>query len=187
MIKFAYKISVLFILFFHFSILTYSQKQNYVGFNFTEEWTSNNNIRHGAGFMFERQITKCSGIETGLYLRTFTKDWVQTINTNDYNIEISEVFCSLPILYKYYSKTLNIAIGPTIDYIIGWYQRNDESSLNITSYAINPKYNYGLLLKLSKQIPITEKLLIEPEIRYNPIFKYSRYYLGIGLAVKYKL
>jgi len=187
MIKNTYKILVLFLFLFQFSILTYSQKQSFIGINFTEEWTSNNNIRHGIGFTFERQMTSSSGFETGLYLRTFTEDLVQTLNTNDYNVSISEVYCSLPILYKYYSKILNISVGPTLDYFIGWHQRNDESNLNITSYTISPKFDFGLLLKVSKPIQIIDKFSIEPEIRYNPIFKYSRYYLGIGIVAKYEL
>jgi hypothetical protein len=172
------------------SASAYAQKQTYVGINITEEWTSYGNNRHSAGFLFEKQITKHSGFETGLFLRTFKTDLVYTIAANDYNVSISDIYCSIPILYKFYSKLVNVAVGPSFDYFIGWRAISDSPNLKITSYTINPKFQSGILLKASKQIRITDKLLIEPEIRYNPVFirfEYSKNYLGVGIVAKYTL
>ncbi len=194
MTKIIFSFSILLIFLFQLTNFVYSQNPSYVGVNYTKEWTSNNNFRSGVGLLFERQMTNHSGFETGLYFRTYTLGWVSTLitetnnvsNAEDFNVSISEVYFSLPILYKYYSKIVNIAVGPNFDYFIGWNERSDNANLKITSYTINPKLNYGLLLKVSKPIQIADKLLLEPEMRYNPLFKNNRYYLGMGIVAKYK-
>jgi hypothetical protein len=189
MIKMTHKF-VLLTLLLQMSISAYSQKQTYVGINITEEWTSNSNNRHSAGFLFEKQITKHSGFETGIYLRTFTEDFIFTMNESEYPVRLLKFYSSIPISYKFYSKIVNVAAGITLDYYIGFHQRGDDSVINVRSSTINPKFQSGILLKASKEIRMTDKLLIEPEIRYNPVFvrfEYFKHYFGVGIAAKYTL
>ncbi len=193
-IKHTYRILILLLFLFQLTNFVYSQNSSYFIVNYTEEWTSNNNFRSGVGLLFEKQITNHSGIETGLYRRTYTFDYVSTITTEAnnvsnihvFNTRISQVYLSMPLLYKYYSKIVNIAAGPTFDYFIGWNELSSNTNFKVTSYNLKPKWNYGALVKVSKPVQIMDKLLLEPEIRYNPLFKFPRYYLGMGIAAKYK-
>jgi hypothetical protein len=162
----------------------YSQTR--IGLNFTEEYTVQHNFRPGMGAIFERQFAKHSGLETGLYLRTEKIEWLATLNQKDVNLGIVQMYCSLPILYKLYTKHLNIAAGPTIDYFAGWYQIDGKPEIDIYTASPSNKFCYTMLVKVSKPIQLSDKIWLEPEIRYSNMFRYSNYYLGIGIAAKYQ-
>lgn len=50
-----------------------------------------------------------------------------------------------------------------------------------------PLINIGIMGKISKAFVLTDLIILEPEIRFNPMFKPDKYYVGIGIGVKYKL
>lgn len=165
----------------------FAQNKNIIGLSFTNELTSKNDIRPGLGLTFERQITRHCGFETGLFYRTFKNRMYVTWNTETYYLEVVENYLSIPVLFKYYSRILNFSAGPSIDYYIGWSGHTSSTNATLTSVNVKPKTYFGFMFKASKKINISDKVIIEPEIRFNPILKYNRHYVGIGIALKYKL
>lgn len=115
------------------------------------------------GVSFDVQLSRHSGIETGIYVRN-------KLNT-----------LTIPLLYKYYSGVLNFAVGASVD--IDLTNRNHSSS---SGY-------YGLVLKLSKDIKIYRGLSAEPYINLNPVFELGKYgaglsriWPGVGVGLKYR-
>ena len=141
----------------------------------------------GAGFTFERQMTTHLGFETGLFYRTDKREFQLTFNETNYLQSLNECYLSLPILLKYYSNFLNVSIGPSLDYFVGWRETSSYSNVKFTSYKIRPRMTLGIMGKISKAIVLTDKIILEPEIRFNPVFKSDKYYAGIGIGLKYKL
>ena len=167
--------------------ITFSQKKNIVGITLTGEITSASDFVAGIGATFERQLKKHSGFETGIYYRTFKTNGTLQVGGNFYNFIIAERHLSIPFLYKFYSSIINLSVGPTFDFYIGWTQKNKSSLVMVNSYNIDPNFGLGLIGKVSKRIEISKKFILEPEIRFNPILSRNRAYLGIGMGAKYKL
>lgn len=156
------------------------------GLDLTVETTGNHWVP-GVGATFEYKLTKHSGLETGLFYRIYTVEgYVQASNFYA-EFLIAEKHLSLPILYKFYSSIVNFSVGPTIDFYLGWRQKMGKSDIPIDTYNIDPTVGLGGMLKLSKTINLSETLLLEPELRLNPILSNARAYGGLGIAVKYRL
>jgi hypothetical protein len=185
-IKSYLKISFVFLLILTLNTNTFSQNKNYIGVTLTSEYTSNDNIRAGLGLTFERQMTVHVGLETGFYYRT---NLVRLPITNDINnsFQVIESYISFPVLFKYYSHIVNVSFGPSVDYFFEWHEINPIENLKLTSYNINPHFFFGVIGKISKTIKLSDKFILEPEIRFNPLFKDYSYYLGLGIALKYRL
>jgi len=166
-----------------------AQKATYVGLNFTVESTSGT-LRPGLGAKIERKLTRRSGIESGLYYRNYVHSFVVTVvNGNrleNFPVAVSERQISIPVLYKFYSRIVNISIGPTFDFYLDWKQKN-KSSVVVNDYSVDPNFSIGLMGKLSKSFNLTEKIFLEPEVRYNVNFSFDRIFAGFGVAAHYKL
>ena len=176
--------------------VAFCQKTSFAGLTFTSELTRHtfsreltraNDFRQGVGFTFERQMTTHLGFETGLFYRTDKNEFILTVNETNYLQSVTESYLSLPILLKYYSNFLNVSIGPSVDYFVGWRETSSNSNVKTTSYKTSPRMNIGIMGKISKAIVLTDHIILEPEIRFNPVFKYYNYYAGIGIGLKYKL
>lgn len=166
------------------SISSFAQKRIALGLNFTSEVITNSKVVAGVGIISDFKLNKHSGIESGLYYRTYKNTFDFTSNNTYYQAIVSERHISLPILYKFYSRILNFSVGPTFDFYLGWKQINTSQNFIIKSYTIDENFNIGVMGKLSKEIKISHRFFLEPEIRFNPIFT-NRVYLGIGIAGKY--
>ncbi len=159
-----------------------------MGINLTGEITSSSDFVIGVGGTFEKQFKKHFGFETGLYYRAFELNGEVRTETYVYGYNIKEEYLSVPVLYKFNSSLLNFSVGPTFDIYLGWKQTNKNYvSYRLDKYDVNKKFIVGLMGKISKSIDLTPKILLEPEIRYNPIFLNQRSFYGIGMAIKYKL
>jgi hypothetical protein len=142
------------------------------------------------GVSFETQLRKHSGAETGLYYRTaITKN---TINYSDsagparpYRFTVATRYINLPLLYKFYSKILNVSAGPTFDLFIGWKQKRDELPVQIQSFKEDPTFKIGFLAKVGKAIAASSRIIVEPEVRYASIQGLEGGGIGVGVAVKY--
>lgn len=179
------------ILFILFVKSAQAQVQNFVGFNFTVEQGSNN-FRPGAGLHFERKMTKRSGLETGIYYRNYVQNGTISMMTpggGGYFLPftVAERHISMPLLYKFYSRIVNLHVGTTFDFFTGWKQINQTSLVEVQEYSIDPSFALGAMLKISKQARISEKISLEPEIRINPIFSTGRIYAGLGILTRYAL
>lgn len=171
------------------SLTTYAQKQTLVGLNI------NSNIypdefKPNIGATFERQFTKRSGIETGLYYHTKQQSAViphtDSTGSYSYSFTVSERHWAVPVLYKYYSRLVNFSVGPSFDLFVGWRQKNNGSPVQIQSYTVNPKIKIGFLTKLSKPIPLNQQFVLEPEIRFGSVQTLDEANVGIGISGKYR-
>jgi hypothetical protein len=176
--------------------LAFSQKTSLAGLTFTSELTRHtfnselpraNDFRQGVGLTFERQMTTHLGFETGLFYRTDKREFQLTVSEINYLQSVTERYLSLPLLLKFYSRFLNASVGPSVDYFVGWRGDSSSSNVKMTSYKTGASMYFGIMGKISKAIVLTDKIILEPEIRFNPIFKYNKYYAGIGIGIKYKL
>ena len=168
----------------------FSQQTNYIGLDFTIEKASGS-FRPGPGLVFESQITRHSGIETGAYYRTYMQDFYVTVSdstdTRIFYGQVAERHVSVPLQYKFYSRIINLAAGPTFDFYLGWKQKHKSTSLEVNAYNVDPVFFIGFIAKASKSIRLSENFILEPEIRFNPIITSERNYLGFAVAGKYKL
>ena len=168
--------------------ICFSQPKTTVGLNLTGEKTSSSDFVVGIGGTLERQIKNHYGFETGLYYRTFEVHQQVFVDGSLYGFHnIKEKYLSIPILYKFYSSILNFSLGPTFDVYLGWKQMNKGITFETDHYTVNAKFHVGLIGKISKTIALTDRILLEPEIRYNPVFFNHRSFYGAGISFKYTL
>lgn len=184
-----------FLLFLSFLIVaandkTYAQKTSFIGLKFNIETTSSN-FKPGLGVLFERRITRRSGVETGVYYRNYIQNgsitYIDSTGSRSYSFIVSERHLSIPVLYKLYTRILNLSVGPTFDFYLGWKQKNTTPLLKVDAYNIDPNLSIGLLTKVSRKINLNKQFALEPELYFNPILTSGRYYVGIGIAGKYQL
>ena len=172
-----------------FSLKNYAQKQWLGGVNISTDVYPELSLR--AGLTFEKQFRKHSGAETGLYYRTQRLvgivSYTDSLSSNSYSFTISSKYLSVPLLYKYYSKFLNFSAGPTLDFYVGWKQKNDASGLKIQSHTVTPKISIGYLAKVSRIFNLNRRFIVEPEIRIGSDQIFSEAIVGIGIGGKYRL
>jgi len=175
-----------------FSTILTAQKTTLSGINFIAE-TSGTHFTPGLGLMIEHQFTRKSGIETGLYYRNYSRSNTYLFENSTgtglvpYTLLLVERFISFPILYKFYSRLVNVSAGLSFDFYTGFRHKNKSPQITVTDYNIDPNMGIGFQLKMSKPIRIDEKLILEHELRFNPVITYNRSYAGIGIAAKYRL
>jgi hypothetical protein len=166
------------------------QKAKHVGLTATLE-TSTSAFKPGVGLQYEQQFTRRSGLETGLFYRNYQQGLFVTIsdgtNSVSSSINVSESHLSIPALYKFHTKIVNISAGPTFEFFMGWRQTNRDPVIRLDGYSMQHAFNIGVLTKLSKDIRLNERFILEPEVRLNPIVTNDRAYLGFGIAGKYRL
>ena len=169
--------------------ISFSQnKATYVGLNLTSEFESTlENGTLGLGVTIERKLTKHSGIESGLYYRTCIYQQTFVTNSTLFAFSVSEKYISFPILYKFYSRIVNLSVGPSVDYFAGWNQKSGTDGLKVDDHSVDPNFAFGIMAKAGKSFPLSKQLFIEPELRYNRIIPTLRNYFGIGISMKYKL
>lgn len=169
------------------AVQLHAQKAVKVGLNFTAEVNSAHFASAGIGANLEKRITRHSGIETGIYFRAFQQDFFFRVDPDAYYAVVAERYLSIPVLYKFYSRIVNLSVGPSFDFFVGWADKSNDSRFKVSTYSIQPGFNVGMLAKMSKKIRLSDRFDLEPEIRVNPIFTSYRVYGGAGLALKYKL
>ncbi|HEY5592686.1 MAG TPA: hypothetical protein VIK55_16920 [Paludibacter sp.] len=169
------------------SVSLFSQKQKFISVNASGLLATHSNFNLGFGFAYEEQILKHHGYEFGLNYRGRTTDGIITINNNNWNITVRENYLNLPISYKFYSDIVNFTTGISFDYFLGGDNLTEVPNVEFGRYDINPKLYVGWNFKIGKEINLTEKFILEPEIQYNPIFNYGYSFYGATIKLKYKL
>jgi len=109
-------------------------------------------VVHGGGITIERQVTKHSGIESGIYYQLLLMDWYVQTSTNLFIYSVSEWYISIPFLYKYYSYFVNFSVGLTFDYFVGCKQKSGSAGVKVNDYSVSPAIAVGLLAKVGKRI-----------------------------------
>jgi hypothetical protein len=146
-------------------------------------------IRPGFGLVLDHRITRHSGFETGLFYRTFrTSGSILMSDAPNFYLlpfQVRESYISIPILYKFHSRIVNISVGPTLDFFVGWSDKTTTPDLEVSDFSVDPSFAFGAMLKISKQIRISDNLFLEPDLRMNPLVTSGRIYGGFGIAFSY--
>lgn len=136
------------------------------------------------GVSFEARMTRHSGIETGLYCRTMNFPGYQTWADWDPSQQVYYArsygrYLSIPLLYKFYSRVLNFAVGFNYDILIDERQRHS---------GFSPLSDFGVQLKVTKDIKLYRGLIIEPFVMANHCLtgEADRTWFGAGFGVKYR-
>lgn len=167
-----------------FMISASAQKKSSIGLDITGEKTGGE-FTTGIGVAFDHQVSRHSGIESGIFYRTNKSEYLFNLQNQLSTYTIIEKFISVPILYKYFSPILNFSAGPTLDFYLGWEQKHIENNALINSYSLSKSVFVGFMIKAGKTINLSSKVLLEPELRLNPIIGSNTVYGG-GVAIKYK-
>jgi len=146
-----------------------------------------------SGFQLVYQKGKHGGLETGLYYRPVRTEFLVNVSAGSTNYTavaiVSEKFLSIPVLYRFQSRIVNFTAGTSIDLYLGWKDKSDKNTITVNSYNRSATINAGAVVSVSKSIHLSNKLLLEPEIRFNPIFTSGDPYVhsAFGFACRYKL
>lgn len=174
------------ILFFSTSLI--AQRYEFITVGLNNEIMNAENIRSNVAFSYENQLSKHNGFEIGINQRSSEQYTVGSFSDGTFQtFHVIENYLTMPFLYKFSSNILNISAGISFDYFVGWRDITKFGETELTSYTINPKFKVGWALKLSKSIPLTTKFQLEPEVYFNPIFKYGYSYYGLSMKLKYQL
>lgn len=185
---------LLFLIIINFSSNAFSQKKDFLGVNISGEIRAdgenlilNKNVGLHAGLSYERKFHNYFGAETGIYYRANPVNiFIQSGYVNQQTI--TEGFVSVPVLVKFYSGIVNVSLGGCFDYFIGGYDFKPESDISLIDYNIDPKFYLGIVCKISKDIKISEKLILEPEIKINGFPAPADHsFIGLGIKLKYGL
>lgn len=167
----------------------YGQQQTLIGVNVNSEIYPGA-FRPSFGTTVEKQYTRRSGFETGLFYRSEQTRGIipvtQPSGITVYSFTIGEQHFLVPILYKFYSSFLNFSAGPTFDAYVGWKQKKDALPYPIQSYDVAPKFKVGFLTKVSKVLLLHDRIILEPEIRFGSVQTFNEAGIGIGIAGKYR-
>lgn len=87
---------------------------------------------------------------------------------------------------RYYLPKNTLSLGPAVDIFVGWDQLK-KNRITVDASFRSPNFDLGQLLKVSRQGPITEKPLLEPEIRFEALTRTSAPFFGIGVQFKEKI
>ncbi|WP_167616609.1 hypothetical protein [Maribellus sediminis] len=161
-----------------------AQNKTYLGIDFVNEVADKDHLRPGVGLNIVRTVGKHSGIEAGVYYRTYIQSLSFSMAGHYYDVDIRESHLSIPVLYKFSSRIVNVSAGPSFEVFLGWKDKSSPDEVEVDGYDIDPNYNLGVLFKMGKDIKLSEKLVFEPELRFNPIFGLERVYIGLGLKLK---
>jgi len=194
---------ILCLVFFIFSFVSqpFAQNKNRVGISAGADKASTADVRPISGISYERIIQKHHSVEIGIYYRLTMNDNLIVSGPVFEQFFILEKFISVPLLYNYRSKAVNISIGPTTDFYIGWEEKKYVASQPPTNppkledYKFDNKVLWGAMAKVSKTFELNGRLIVEPYIYANPIFTTYTLYSGnfsetrqyYGAAVTLKL
>ena len=146
------------------------------------------------GVQFIYQKGKHSGFETGLYYRTARFHLAYSIYdpSSGYqsgDLPMSERFISIPVLYRFNSRVLNFAAGPSFDLFLNWKAKNNKSPVSVTRNKNPNSIEVGAVASVSKSFLFGDKWVLEPAVRFNPIFTEGDPYVNsaLGFSLRYKL
>ncbi|MHA7129593.1 hypothetical protein [Algoriphagus namhaensis] len=143
-----------------------------------------------AGIVFNHKFTKRSGIETSLITRTDRVFGVVETGFTDGTIirdsfTLKEVYLEFPVLYKFHSRIVNVAVGPSFDIFVGWSQISGQPEAEVISHSPSSRVIFGLMGKVSKSFNLFENFILEPEIRISELNN-TRSFIGAGFSLRYR-
>ncbi|HMM16022.1 MAG TPA: hypothetical protein PKC47_00590 [Petrimonas sp.] len=117
------------------------------------------------GLNFEHQVSNHWGMVLG----------AEKINYIHQYFTMSRV--SVPVMVKFFSKPVNIAVGPYADLFTGL-----KSPMEITDIQADDIY-WGFLGDISHRFDLNSKFSVEPGIRMR--YGLDEFHIGLNAALKY--
>ena len=112
--------------------------------------------------------------------RQFSDHWGMVVGTEKTNY-ISEYFTmsrmSFPVMAKFFSKPVNIAVGPYVDLYAGV-----KSTMQITSFSTEAIY-WGFLADISHRFDLNSNFSVEPGVRVR--YGADEPFVGLSATLKY--
>jgi len=172
------------------TVALFSQKQQFVGFNFSGHIDNKSYFNEGIGVFYENKLTKHHGFEAGLDYLQMTEEIYDNNNGSGsswLNI-VKKGYLSLPVSYKFYTKIIDFSTGLGLTY---FFQEKVYGALGTlpdpSTYEYGPNLYVGCNLKVSKDIRLSKKIILEPGIQFKMIFAYEYPLYGATLKLKYQL
>lgn len=160
--------TIILIVFFCFAEL---HAQNiYIGINSSVESNISDNNTLCIGVSIEKKFSNHFGILSG-----FDKmdNYIKTDNIKVGNL-------SIPINFKYYSKIINVTIGPNLVFFTGWKDLAGKS--NVVD-VLDENISVNAVFKLSHTILLDTRLELEPQLIGRYAFHQAN--VGLGIGIKY--
>ncbi len=170
-----------------FSLSCFSQHKEYLSIGLQNEMKNTGIMRSSIVFSYENQLSKYNGFEIELSKRYSDQFLAMQIDNVYETFHVLESYLTLPVMYKFHSNIINISTGLSFDYFVGWNDITKFGKTELTSYKLNKLFYTGYVFKLSKNIPLTERFYVEPEIKFNQLFNYNYIFYGISMKLKYML
>lgn len=156
-----------------------------IGVSLTPELVSDGNgLITGYGLTFDYNFNNNFGIESGAFRRLYKRTFAVTSGTDFFRVNMQDYHISVPVMFRYNNKILNIAAGPSFDIYTG-YKQTSNTDIYTLKYKSRGRFNLGGQGKISKSVWLSKNLVFEPEGRIGMVFPTERAYLGLGLTVKY--
>lgn len=109
----------------------------------------------------------------------FSDNWGMVVGAERTNY-INELFTmsrvSVPVMAKFFSKPINIAVGPYADLFTGV-----KSPMQITSFSTEAIY-WGFLGEISHRFDLNSNFSVEPGVRVRYM---DEPFIGLSAALKY--
>lgn len=144
------------------------------------------------GLSYERLFTTHSGLALEVKFRKSRNELQIPVASGASNIQMLyltavENIISLPLLYRYHSRIVNISAGPTVEYFTSARQpdRYAPPLGDYKTYFVEQELSLALFAGISKTLPVGAKMLVEPALYYNRVLSFERSYYGASLGVKY--
>jgi hypothetical protein len=180
----------------HFAILAtllftahiFSQKKSLeIGIKVMTEFTHPKIYEPGIGLQSVLKLTKHSGVETGLYLKTDANSYFSYDSAFNLGYRQSkEKNLLLPILYRFDSKFLSFTAGPILKYFMSWKDVTKAPPQTITRY--NQKtFELMASLSISKNFHLSPSLILEPEVRGSAFVPRGGGGFQLNLSLRKKL
>ncbi|MFV0471393.1 MAG: hypothetical protein ACK5L7_05110 [Paludibacteraceae bacterium] len=158
-------LSVLFL----YSAAMYAQNM-YIGINLSAESNISDSNTLCYGVSIEKKLSNHFGFVSGF-------DWMNNYHTAD-NTKINNF--SIPVNFKYYSKIVNVTLGPNLVFFTGWKDLAGKSDIiNVEDNNLN----INAVFKLSHSILLDSKLELEPQLIGRYAFQQAN--IGLGVGIKY--
>jgi hypothetical protein len=158
-----------------------------LGLNIHEESLSNNAARSGIGVSFQKEMQKHLALETGLFIGRVSYPYSLTSDRGTVSVNINESHLTIPILYEFQTKWINIDIGPAMDFLIGPRPLPFNVDGNMITPLAAPGFDLRLWCKVKIPIKLGDVFTLEPEGRINRSFSIDQTGIGMGINLRYRL
>ncbi len=180
------KFTLITLVFFTITAKNFAQQQTIIGLQLNVESRHSYGIFYDIhscfGFTIEKQLTKHSGISSGLFYRHLPNDYTFLYENQEHSATITEHYLYLPIQYKYYSGVINFSAGFGFSQYLRWTCK--YSTIEVNDYNSGENFNFSLIGSLSKSYKIGDRSLLEPSFYFDKTFDL---FYGLGISYKYKL